>query len=277
MKMAVKKVEEKKEEMEEVILPPEEKFEEKEDGLTEVPPPEVEATEEEVQQEEVEAPKEEKGDGGVGAILEGFNMLREELRSKGEAPPPAIAREPGETDEELAARFNEEIFKENPFGVFSKAVDKRARKIVEEEVGPILGSIMESAFENAEFRLKNDPQDGPIYLRFEGEVKKTLKGLTPAQQKNPAVLKAVFERVRSIHSKEIIDMEVERRLKEAGKKQPAAARKPVGEGGSTVLPSASPGTGGRRVLVTKKRLSEIKTRAGQLGIDYKELLAREGQ
>jgi hypothetical protein len=267
--VAVKKVEEVKEEMEEVVLE-EEGFKEVEDGLKTVAPPEIEVVEGEAETEEI--PEEKKVDPTASAMLEGFNMLREELRNKNDIPVRAQSSEE-ETEETFGKKVNEDIFKDDPYGIISKAIDRRARKIVESEVGPILGSIMETAMENAEFRLRNDAKDGGIYEKFEPEVKRILKTLSPAQQKNPQVLKAVFDKVKSDHVDEIIEIRIAERSKE--KKSSLPGKRPVSEGASTVMPSSS--SSGTRVMIPKKEMEELRAKAGRLGMDVKELIARRGK
>ncbi len=274
--MAKKKQEAKaepQEEMEEVLLD-EEKKDPDDDGLKEVPSSEIEVEETESEEEEVEEEEGSPRTDPTEAILSGFNMLREELKNRGEAAPALPAKEQGESDEDFSKRVNEELFKDNPAGIIDKAIDRRARKIVETEIAPVLGSIMEDAFNNAEFRLKNDEKDGPIFRKFEGEIRTMLKTLSPSQQKNPQILKAVFERVKTLHVDEVVDMEVERRGKKAGSSpaSSAPARKaPIGEGGSSVMPGSS---SGRRVMIPRSEMEELRKRANQMGVDVSVLVER---
>jgi hypothetical protein len=257
------------EEMEAVELEQEEK--DPDEGLQTVPASEIEVQETEPEVEEGEEPEQKRNDPATEAILQGFNLLREELRGRDSAPVvAAAAAAPGESDEEFGAKVNEELFKDNPYGTLQKAIKREARKLLESEVGPMMGTIMESAFENAEFRLKNDERDGPVYRQYEDEIKKTLKTLTPAQQKNPQVLKAVFERVKSLHVDEIVEMKVAEKMK--GKAPAAVPRKPVSEGGSTVMPSS----GAKRVMVPKSQMERLRKLAGQQGVPVEVLVERLG-
>jgi len=271
--MAKKKAEaEVKEDLQEVILPQEEEeVKDPDEGLETVPSSEIE-----VGVEEEEAEPEARSSSSDKAILDGFNMLRDELRSRGESPAPTPVPVQGETDEEFDKKVNEELFKENPAGMLKKAINREARRIVESEVAPILGSIMEDAFNNAEFRLKNDERDGPVFKRFEPEIKKLLKTLTPTQQKNPQVLKAVFDKVRSDHVEEIVEMEIERREKRPAKPSASGApprRAPLSEGGSSVQPSS----GYRQVMVPRSELAKLQKQADQMGVDVEVLVERRGQ
>jgi hypothetical protein len=265
-----KEAEVAEEDLQEVVLPEKDPDE----GLETVPSSEIEVEEAEASEEEVEE-KPSEPDGTAKAMLDGFNMLRDELRSRGEAGQPAPAPVQGETDEDFDKRVNEELFKENPAGMLKKAINREARKIVETEVAPILGSIMEDAFNNAEFRLKNDEKDGPIFRKFEPEIKKLLKTLSPAQQKNPQVLKAVFDKIRSDHVEEVIEMEIERRGKGSPKVSSSAParRAPLSEGSSSVQPSST----SRRVMVPRSELAALQRKADQLGIDVEVLVERRGQ
>lgn len=238
-----------------------------EDHLREVTPPEVEEVEQEAVEEEVEEEPEKK-DSSNEAILAGFNMLKEALSGRSE-PAPVIQKQEGETDEEFNKRVDEELFKENPSKVLERAIDRKARRIIETEVAPVIGSLMETAYANEEFRLRNDSEEGEIYKKYEKEVKDLMRTLTPAQQKNPQVLRAAFDRVKSLHVNEIIDMKVEAR--ERARKPAPAKKTTIGEGGSSVMPS---GSTPRQVVLPKKELAALKHRAAVLGIDYRELLAR---
>lgn len=273
--MAKQKIEKSAEETVEVDL-----GEEKKEtlGLTTVEPPDIEVREiegEVVEEEEPEeeAPKTPVPDPSLATIADGFQLLREELRERRETTTPVAS--PVDDEKEIWENIDTELFKEGgPSKVLKTAIEKRARKIVEQEVGPLVGSLMDEAFQNAEFRLRNDKDDGPIFTKFEAEVRRTLKTLTPAQQRNPQVLKAVFAKVKSDHVDEIVEMRVASRMAEA----PAAAAKPVGarprtpvgEGGSTVMPE-----GGKRfVSIPKSEVERLKQRAAELGIDPREAFDR---
>lgn len=265
------------EELEEVELGAKPAETPEDESLTEIPSSGIEVQEEEEVEEEVEAGEAEKGkDTSSQAILDGFNMLRDELRSRGETPPALPVKAEEETEEDFKARVNEELFKEDPYGILSKVTDRRTRKIIADEVIPILGSIMETAFGNEEFKLRNDEKDGPIFKKYEDEIRKTLKTLTPAQQKNPQVLRAVFDRVKSLHVEEIVEMRLEEREKERGRKvsSPGVSRKAVvAEGGSTVIPT----NGKTRVMIPKSELERLKRVAAREGVPVEVLVERRGE
>lgn len=258
--------------LEEVVLKEEER-KDPDEGLATIPPSSIEVSETETETEETEESAPEKKDASTDAILAGFNMLRDELRTRGEAPPPTPVKDEGETEEDFGKKVNEEIFKDDPYGIIKKAINREARKIVETEVAPILGSMMDSAFENAEFRLRNDEKDGPIYRKFEPEVKKLLKTLLPSQQKSPQVLKAVFDKVRSDHVDEIIDMREEARGTKLHAPAATARKPPIAEGGSSVLPGSTT----RRVMIPKSELETLRRRANQLGVPVEVLVERRGE
>jgi hypothetical protein len=258
------------EEMEEVTLEQNREEASSDDNLKTIPSSEIEVTETEAETEEAEEGEPGKKSDNTDAILAGFNMLRDELKNRSEAPISAPPKEEGESEEVFGKRVNEEIFKDDPYGVLKKAIDRQARKIVETEVGPILGSIMEDAFNNAEFRMKNDEKDGPIFRKFEPEVRKLLKTLTPTQQKNPQVLKAVFDKIKSDHVDEIIEMRMEEKEKVKPSAQPQTRKSPVAEGGSSVLPSS----GLKRIMIPKSELETLRKKANQLGVPVEVLVER---
>jgi hypothetical protein len=231
---------------------------------------EVEVAEEE--EEEVEAPKprEDEKDKAQVAAFEALIRKIEGIQVGGQQVTLPV-KDPEESEEEFASRFNEEVFKDDPYGNVSKAVDRRTRKLLEEQVAPLLGSIMEDAFENQVFRLKNDAEEGEIFKTYEDEIKKILKTLPPAQQKNPQVLKRVFENVKASHINEIIDLKVKAQLGKTSPEKGPSKRPPLTEGGSSMVP----GNGAKKTIrIPASELDQLQRQASRMGVDVAVLIER---
>lgn len=142
-----------------------------------------------------------RGDTGT-VIKEGFTFLQEKLSAAGvPAQPPA----PVEDEDKFWEGVEQGLFDKAPREALKKAIDKQARKLVRDELGPLIVSQMESAFENAEWRLRNDAKDGEIFRTYEREVYAELHKLPPLQQKDPRALREVFARVKGAHVDDILD------------------------------------------------------------------------
>lgn len=244
-------------------------------GLHVIPGVDIEVQEVEAGVEEVPAGEPEPSsapDATVEALLKGFEGLQKALGERQATPAAAevAPATPEESDEDFEKRVNEDLFKDNPAKVLKNATERGAKKVLRDEIAPLVGSLLESAFENAEFRLKNDKKDGPIFDRYEADIKALLKTLPAGQQKNPQVLKAVFQKVKADHIDEIIEQEVQARAKPSTATAEPARRRPIGEGaGSIAAPATKP-----TVRLPASELEAIKHRAAALGIDYRELVAR---
>lgn len=161
----------------------------------------------------------ERGDTGT-AIKDGFSFLQEKLSAAGvPAAPPA----PVEDEEKFWEGIEQGLFDKAPREALKKAIDKQARKLVRDELGPLLVSQMEAAFENAEWRLRNDAREGEIFATYEKEVYAELRKLAPLQQKDPRALREIYARVKASHVDDILDAREKKRAEAA----PAPAPKPA--------------------------------------------------
>jgi hypothetical protein len=239
-------------------------------------PFEIEVEEEGEEEKEVEAPEKPK-DESSSATMKAFDALIDKIEKiqVGNSPQPTQlpTREPEESEEEFAKRFNEEVFKEDPHGMASKLVDRKTRKILEEQVAPLLGSILEDAYENQIFRLKNDSEEGEVFRMLEEDVLKILKTLPPGQQKNPQILKRVYENVKASNVNQIVDLKIKKALE--GKKEPeksnSSRRAPLTEGGSSLVPSNG---GAKTIRLPASELAALQNQALRSGVDISVLLER---
>jgi hypothetical protein len=213
-----------------------------------------------------------KVDGTGSAIKDGFAFLQERLSQNGvPAQPPA----PPEDEEKFWEGVEQGLFDKQPRKALQQAIDKQARKLVRDELGPYLVAQMEAAFENAEWRLRNDAKEGEIFSTYEKEVYAELKKLPPLSQKDPRALREVYARVKGNHIDDIIEARVKKTAEAAPPaEQPKAAnaRRVTMEGHNTVVTAPVK----KQVYITKSE----KAKADRIGMkveDYMALKERRGK
>jgi len=232
--------------------------EEKEEQVAPAPDPELEKLRKE--NEALRA----RGDTSV-AIKDGFAFLQEKLSNAGVPATP-----PASTDDEEAfwKGVEEGMFDKQPREALKKAIDRQARKLVRDELGPLIVSQMEAAFENAEWRLRNDAKEGEIFTRYEKEVRAELAKLHPVQQKDPKELRKAYLFVKSNHLDEIMEEREQKRNATAPETRRAAPAKPaVLMEGAAAHPGSAPK---KKVYITSAEAARIK-RLGMTTKDYLEL------
>jgi hypothetical protein len=206
-----------------------------------------------------------RGDTGA-AIKDGFAFLQERLSTAG-----VPAQHPASVDDEETfwKGVEEGLFDKQPREALKKAVDRQARKLVRDELGPLIVAQMEAAFENAEWRLRNDAKEGEIFTLYEKEVRAELSKLNPVQQKDPRELKNAYLRVKAAHVDEII----EARTSKASEQATAAARKPASAKPAVLMEGANAHPGAapkKKVFITRAEEARIK-RLGMTTKDYLDL------
>jgi hypothetical protein len=199
-----------------------------------------------------------RGGDASSAIKDGFAFLQEKLSALGVPQTPAA---PAPDEEKEWEEIEQQLFDKQPRKALQKAIDKQARKMIVAEIGPIIIGQMEAAFENAEWRLKTDPKDGPVYTRYEKEVFKELSKLPPMQQRDPRELKKAFLLVKGIHADEIF---AERAVEDAKPPAPAAPPRKVVMEGATQHP---PRPDKKQVVLTRVE-DEKRKRLGMSVKDY---------
>ena len=198
------------------------------------------------------------------AIKNGFEYLQEKLSAAGvPATPPA----PVEDEEAFWKGVEEGLFDKAPREAIKKAINREARKLIRDELGPVIVGQMESAFENAEWRLKNDAKEGAIFEKYSREVYAELKKLGPVQQKDPRELRKAYLSVKAAHLDEIIEERVQAAPAPAPKPAAPARRVLMEGGGATPGPQPK-----KQVFITKKQQAEAHKK-GMSDKDYLELLA----
>lgn len=197
------------------------------------------------------------------AIKDGFTFLQEKLSAAG-----VPAQAPVPDDEETFWKGVEEgLFDKQPRDAIKKAVDRQARKLVREELGPLIVSQMEAAFENAEWRLRNDAKDGPVFTTYEKEVRAELARLNLVQQKDPRELRAAFLRVKSNHVEEIIaERMLAEQIAEPAPKKPAAKPAVLMEGAA-----AHPGPQPKKQVFITRAEQKVARQKGMTDKAYLEL------
>jgi hypothetical protein len=218
------------------------------------PDPELEALREENKRLKA------RGDTGE-QIRDGFEFLKEKLTSAGVPQAPA----PVDDEEAFWKGVEEGLFDKQPRDVLKKAIDRQARKLVRDELGPILVSQMESAFENAEWRLRNDAREGEIFTAYEKEIKAKLAKLPGLQGKDPRALRDIFMQVKAEHVDDILASREKKRDEE--KKTTTSARPRTLMEAGTQHPAAPEK---RKVFITKAEAARAK-RLGMSNKDFLEL------
>jgi hypothetical protein len=145
---------------------------------------------------------------------------------------PAIAPLPGESDLEFKERLKKDLFDEDKVeGVLNEAIDRR--------LGPRLAQTVELNYKQAEKIMELDPETGPIYKRFKGEIGEYIKRNFPANlQRNPQALDYAYKQVMVAHIDEIAQekanaiLEVERKKIEPARRAPLQLESGGGSGGA---------------------------------------------
>lgn len=209
------------------------------------------------------------------ALRDGIAALGEKLQP---APAPAAApvQEPGESDEAFRARFSKKLFEDgnSPFDAVEELIERRGTKKIMKELAPLLQTLIDQAVKSAELNVLNDPQDGPIFKKFEKEIRGKIARLPPEQQKNPQVWKYMTDQAKVEHFGELVA--------EGGGKSEQAAERPAEQrrGAAPVFFQESGGGGGagrsagpRKVYVTE----QMKREAMELGMPIEEFAKRTGK
>lgn len=125
-------------------------------------------------------------------------------------------------DPEFAAKFNKELFGDNPMVVVTELAEKIAEGIVEKKLQS-LGGVLQSTVELAKDQIRNSPEDGPLFKKYESEVLAEIDqmdAVNPGVRNNPQVYRYAFNQVKLRHLDDIINERVS--AASAGKEKPAA-------------------------------------------------------
>jgi hypothetical protein len=143
-----------------------------------------------------------KGDAST-ALKDGIAALGEKLQSGQQVLP---IQEKGESEEEFAARFSKQLFEDgtSPFKAMDELVEKRGMKKIMQALAPMLQTLNAQALKNAERDVKTDDVDGPIFKRYEREIRAKIKSLPMDQQNNPQVFKYITDQVKIEHFSELV-------------------------------------------------------------------------
>jgi len=207
-----------------------------------------------------------KGPDQATALREAINGLGEKL-SKPTAPSsnpvPVPIQQRGESDEEFAARVNKELFGENPLSV--------VREVIRREINPLVQELRGTILQQTKRLLEKDSKDGPILEKYREEVEATIASLPPEQRTHPGAYEWAIKEVRGKHFEEIVQAEVEARLK--AQEEPAPSRKPQITQGATSRGPLAP-TSKKRVIISAEKAAELE-RKGINVSDYVRIYGGE--
>lgn len=113
-------------------------------------------------------------------------------------------------DPEFAAKFNKELFGDNPMVVVTELAEKIAEGIVEKRLQS-LGGVLQSTVEMARDQIKNSQDDGPLFKRYESEILAeidSMDAVNPGVRNNPQVYRYAFNQIKLRHLDDIISERV---------------------------------------------------------------------
>lgn len=114
-------------------------------------------------------------------------------------------------DPEFAKKFNEDIFKDDPFGTMYPVIEK----LIQEQVGQIAGQVAAGTADTKKQLLGMDPDKGVTFKKYKGEIETFVSNLEPQYRNNPNVWEYAYEQVRVKHMDEIVADMVDVKVKEA--------------------------------------------------------------
>lgn len=127
------------------------------------------------------------------------------------APAPAPVQAPGESDNAFRERLKKDLFdEEKAEGVLNEAIDRR--------LGPRLAQTLDLTYRQAEKIMELDPETGPIFKRYRGEITDYITKNFPAEvRRNPQALEIAYKQVMVAHLDEIAQEKANAILAEAKK------------------------------------------------------------
>jgi hypothetical protein len=177
-------------------------------------------------------------------------------------------QQPGETDEEFAKRFEEEVFKPGKaLSLIQEAVFRTAARPFNQLVG--------ITTEQSKQLLKLDPVEGPVFTQYEKEIESMKRKLPIAEQNDPKVYQKLLGQVKAVHPEanqaqfnQAVEQKVQETLRSLGidpsapkpKSKPTFTESGGARGGGGTAPP-----GKRRVYVKESDRRE----AMRLGIDIR--------
>ena len=186
------------------------------------------------------------------------------------APSETPVQQPGETDEEFAKRFDDELFKPGKaLGLIQEAVFRTAGRPFNQLVG--------ITTEQSKQLLKLDPNEGPVFNRFEKEIESMKRKLPMAEQNDPKVYQKLLTEVKQQHPElqqeqfeQAVQQKVQEALKEMGinAEQPKAKPTYTESGGVRAQGGGAPPKT-KRIYATERD----KIEAARLGLDVKTYLS----
>jgi hypothetical protein len=209
-----------------------------------------------------------------GTVANGFERLTRALDERESARPAAAAAAPllpAIDWEKEGERLKAGLFSEKPIEVLKDLSEKIARQTIVNELGPAYAAQQSELYDAKEFRLRNDKANGPIYEKYEKEIKRELGTYPANQQRDPRALQQAFDRVTLAHKDDIIKAEVTRQLAEEREKSAAASARGSAvrqvPGGSPAVPTAAKAT---QLRVTPA----MKAYAERMGLPIAEAATR---
>lgn len=174
---------------------------------------------------------------------------------------PVVLPQAGESESDFRNRLKKDLFDEDKAeGVLNELIDRR--------LGPKLAQTAELNFKQAEKIMELDPETGPIFKKYRGEITTYIKANFAQFAKDPRALELAFQQVKVAHIDEIAQ-ERANAILDAERKKTPARREPVqmetGSGPSGGLPAP------RKIQVVVTQ--EDRRIADESGVDANEVAA----
>jgi len=178
---------------------------------------------------------------------------------------PAPVQQAGESEADFKARLKKDLFDEDKAeGILNELIDRR--------LGPRLAQTVELNFKQAERLMELDPETGPIFKKYKGEIASYIKANFPQFAKDPRALELAFNQIRVAHVEEIAQERANAILESERKKAPAR-REPIQmEAGGT---SSGSIPAPRKTIITKT--AEDYRKADELGVDVNVIAERRAR
>jgi hypothetical protein len=127
------------------------------------------------------------------AVVDGIAKLVERIGPQGPAP------QQGENDEVFAKRLKDQLFDDNTmYPTLKEAILRVA--------SPLIAQQGDTVYSQAQKIMELDPETGPIYKKYKGEIENYIQKTFPANvRKNPQALDIAYKQVYAQHVNEIAE------------------------------------------------------------------------
>ncbi len=146
-----------------------------------------------------------KQGNSADVLNQGLQNLAETLKGRGESSAAVPDQQrPGESDADFRERISKDLFEDGKtYGALTEVMQK--------EFGPVFNQLAAGTVKLQKKVLRNDPETGEYFKRYEKDIDKFVEGLPAGQRMNPEVYEYAYKQVLQQKQPEVLEYEVEKR------------------------------------------------------------------